>query len=69
MESLHRYLMARHHVADYENYIQLLAMYRNTAAIEELKGRKCFEEIKRVIMQAETIHKELVTRALSRQRS
>ena len=69
MESLHRYLMARHHVEDFDNYMQLLAMFRNTAAIEALKGRNRMSEIREVIGQAYTIRHELVTRALSRRGS
>jgi hypothetical protein len=69
MEGLHRYLMARHHVEDYDNYMQLLAMFRNTTAIEELKGRKRMDGLRKIIGCAHAIRQELVTTALSRRRS
>jgi len=69
MEALHRYLMARHHVDDYDDYMRLLAMYRNTAAIEEIKARERRSEIQEVIEQAHTLRRLLVKKALSRHRS
>lgn len=64
MEALHRYIMARHHVADYEHYMQLLAMYRNTSAIEAVNGRTRCESIHQAITQAQNIQQALIRRTL-----
>lgn len=66
MEALHRYLLARHHIDNYDDYMQLLAMFRNTAAIEGLKGRTRYEEIQRVFAQTSTIRDILLDNIKSR---
>ena len=40
MESMHRYLMARYEVETFDDYIHLLALFRNTRAIEAVKARE-----------------------------
>ena len=45
MESLHRYLVARFHIADYDEYLQLVALFRNTAAIEAAKARVRYKSL------------------------
>ena len=66
MEALHRYLVARYHVADYDEYLRILAMYRNTAAIEALKGRTRYEEIQQTLLQVHTIREALLNRLKAR---
>ena len=62
MESLHRYLMARHHVDNFEDYMALLAMYRNTAAIEAIKARTRRREIDDAIQQVAVIRNLVIGR-------
>ena len=45
MESLHWYLVARFHIADYDEYLQLVALFRNTAAIEAAKARVRYKSL------------------------
>jgi hypothetical protein len=39
LESMHRYLMARYEADTFDRYIHLLALFRNTRAIEAVKAR------------------------------
>ena len=51
MEALHRYLVARHQVDDYDGYLRLLAIFRNTAAIEATKARARHDELRDAVFQ------------------
>jgi hypothetical protein len=69
MHSLHRYLVARYHISDPDEYLHLLAMYRNTAAIEALNSRTRYEEIRQAILQVNSIRNSLVSRLQARRRA
>ena len=56
MESLHRYLVARYHIADYDDYLQLVAMFRNTAAIEAAKARVRYNSLGELFDQTMAIY-------------
>jgi len=45
MASLHYYLMVRYAVNDYAGYLHLLAMFRNTNAIEAGNARADYAEL------------------------
>ena len=45
MASLHHFLMVRYHVNDYAGYLHLLAMYRNTNAIETENARADYTDL------------------------
>ena len=66
MDSLHRYLMARHHVDNYADYMALLAMYRNTAAIEAIKAHTHRMEIDHLIEQVNVIRSIVIRRFVRR---
>ena len=60
MDSLHQYIMAQHHVADYNAYIRLLAMYRNTAAIEAANARARHDDLRQAIRQILVIREAII---------
>jgi hypothetical protein len=45
LESLHRYVMARYDIQSYEEYIHVLALCRNTRAIEAQNARQRYTEL------------------------
>jgi hypothetical protein len=60
MHALHSYLADRHQVGDYEEYLRLLAMFRNAAAIEATKARARHSEIRDAISQILAIRDTLL---------
>jgi hypothetical protein len=48
MQSLHVYLMARFDVPDYDDYLHLLALYRNTRATEAINARNRYLQLEEV---------------------
>ena len=65
MRALHRYLVARHRVDDYDNYIRLLAMFRNTAAIEANKAEDRRRQLNLAAAQVTVIRNTLADRTLA----
>ena len=45
MQSLHSYLMARFEVETFEDYMQMLTLFRNTQAIEAMNARQRLIEL------------------------
>lgn len=45
LQSLHRYILSRYDIQDYDEYLHLLALYRNTRAIEVQKASTRFTEL------------------------
>ena len=45
MASLHRYLVARYQIEDYDDYIHLLALYRNTRGVQAQNSHSRYDEL------------------------
>jgi hypothetical protein len=45
LESLHRHLLARYDIQEFDNYIHILALYRNNRAIEAQNARRRYTEL------------------------
>lgn len=68
MQSLHRYLMSRYEVETYDEYLHLLALFRNTRAIEAQKARTRYAELQDISANIE-FARHAVLRRLQQRRS
>lgn len=68
LESMHRYLMARYEVETFDDYIHLLALFRNTRAIEAAKARDRVVELTDISSSVE-IARQLILRRLQHRQS
>ena len=69
MESLHRYLVARYDISDYDYYLKLLAMYRNTAAIEAQNSHIRHASLSMLFQRCSEMHAATVKRIRERKSS
>lgn len=60
MVALHRYLIAWHNVNDYDKYLQLLVLFRNTAAIEATKAQARHDKIRKSMLHLLSIQSAIV---------
>jgi len=68
MESMHWYLMARYEVETFDDYIHLLALFRNTRAIEAVKARERVFELTNISTSVD-LARQLILRRLQLRRS
>jgi hypothetical protein len=68
MESMHRYLMARYEVETFDDYIHLLALFRNTRAIEAVKARERVFELSDISTSVD-VARQIILRRLRLRRS
>ena len=69
MESLHRYLIARYDISDYDYYLKLVAMYRNTAAIEARNSYLRHKSLLELYQHCMIMHAAAAKRIRERSRS
>ena len=62
MQSLHRYLMARFDIETFDDYLHLLALFRNTQAIETLNARRHLSELNEVSKSLESARYAILSR-------
>jgi len=68
LESMHRYLMARYEVETFDDYIHLLALFRNTCAIEAVKARERVIELTNISTSVD-LARQSIRRRLQLRRS
>ena len=66
MQSLHSYLMAQFEVETFEEYIQMVALFRNTQAIEMMNARQQLSELAKVANSFETSRSAILSRLKER---
>ena len=59
LQSLHRYIMSRFDIHDMDDYLQILALFRNTRAIEAHNARRRLMELKEVASSIERLRRSL----------
>jgi hypothetical protein len=69
LESIHRYLMARYVVETFEDYIHLLALFRNTRVIEAAKARDRVFELTEISTSIENARQSILRRLQLRRSS
>ena len=62
IESLHRYLMSRYDIKDYDDYLHVLSLYRNTRAIEAENALNRYQEIRAAVATIENARIDLLRR-------
>jgi hypothetical protein len=64
---LHRYLLARYDVEDFEDYTHLLALFRNTRAIEANNARQRYTELSEAAASIEKVRLAFIQQFKDRQ--
>ena len=62
IESLHRYLMSRYDIKDYDDYLHVLSLFRNTRAIEAENALNRYHELQSVASTLENARIQLLRR-------
>jgi hypothetical protein len=65
---MHRYVMARYEVETFDDYIHILALFRNTRAIEAVKARQRVFELTDISTSVD-VARQLIRRRLQLRRS
>ena len=62
MESMHRYLMARYEVETFDDYIHLLALFRNTRATQAAAARDRVFELNNISTSVDLARQSILRR-------
>ena len=62
MDSFHRYLLSRYDIHTYEDYVHLLALFRNTRAIEAHNARQRYSDISAACASVEELRLSAIQR-------
>jgi hypothetical protein len=69
LESVHRYLLTRYKVKTFDEYIHLLALFRNTRAIEAAKAHDRVMELADISTSIENARQSIIRRLQLRRSS
>jgi hypothetical protein len=60
LHSLHCFLLARHEVNDFDDYTHLLALFRNTRALEAHNACQRYTELDEASRSIETVRQAII---------